>query len=47
VTERLELPTRTCVLSDILKQTSARAQTRIDVGFQSLAGTSRAPVSPR
>jgi ethanolamine ammonia-lyase large subunit len=42
VVERLELPTRTCVLSDILKQTAARARTRIDVGFQSLAGTSRA-----
>lgn len=42
VVERLELPTRTCVLSDILKQTAARARARIDVGFQSLAGTSRA-----
>ena len=42
VVGRLELPTRTCVLSDIIKQTAARAQARIDVGFQSLAGTSRA-----
>ena len=42
VVERLELPTRTCVLSDILKQTAARARARIEVGFQSLAGTSRA-----
>ena len=42
VVERLDLPTRTCVLSDILKQTAARARARIDVGFQSLAGTSRA-----
>jgi len=42
VVERLALPTRTCVLSDIIKQTAARAQTRVDVGFQSLAGTSRA-----
>ena len=42
VTTRLELPTRACVLSDILKQTAARARARIDVGFQSLAGTSRA-----
>jgi ethanolamine ammonia-lyase large subunit len=42
VVERLELPTRYCVLSDIVKQTSARAETRVDVGFQSLAGTSRA-----
>src|ERR1051325_10624284 len=42
VVERLQLPTRYCVLSDILKQTSARALTKVDVGFQSLAGTSRA-----
>src|SRR5689334_14327861 len=42
VVERLELPTRFCVLSDIVKQTTARAQTRVDVGFQSLAGTSKA-----
>jgi ethanolamine ammonia-lyase large subunit len=42
VVVRLELPTRYCVLSDIVKQTSARARTRVDVGFQSLAGTSRA-----
>jgi ethanolamine ammonia-lyase large subunit len=38
----LELPTRYCVLSDIVKQHAARRHTRIDVGFQSLAGTSRA-----
>ncbi|HLF82828.1 MAG TPA: ethanolamine ammonia-lyase subunit EutB [Blastocatellia bacterium] len=42
VVERLELPTRYSVLSDIVKQTSARARTRVDVGFQSLAGTSKA-----
>ncbi|HEX8144574.1 MAG TPA: ethanolamine ammonia-lyase subunit EutB [Pyrinomonadaceae bacterium] len=42
VVERLKLPTRYCVLSDILKQTSARQLTKVDVGFQSLAGTSRA-----
>ena len=42
VVERLELPTRYCVLSDIVKQSSARARSRVDVGFQSLAGTSRA-----
>ena len=41
VVERLELPTRFCVLSDIVKQTTARSQTRVDVGFQSLAGTSK------
>src|SRR6185295_400877 len=42
VVERLQLPTRYCVLSDIVKQTSARERTRVDVGFQSLAGTSAA-----
>ena len=30
------------MLSDIVKQTSARARTQIDAGFQSLAGTSTA-----
>src|SRR5207247_7721771 len=42
VVERLRLPTRYCVLSDIVKQARARARTPVDVGFQSLAGTSRA-----
>src|ERR1043165_978369 len=42
VVERLQLPTRFCVLSDIVKQNTARSQTRVDVGFQSLAGTSKA-----
>lgn len=42
IVERLELPTRTCVLSDLVKQDAARARVRVDVGFQSLAGTSRA-----
>lgn len=42
VAERLRLPTRYCVLSDIVKQTRARERTRVDVGFQSLAGTSKA-----
>ena len=42
VVARLELPTRYCVLSDIVKQTSARARAKVDVGFQSLAGTSKA-----
>ena len=41
VVRRLDLPTRYCVLSDIVKQHAARKHTRIDVGFQSLAGTSR------
>ncbi|MET0649540.1 MAG: ethanolamine ammonia-lyase subunit EutB [Pyrinomonadaceae bacterium] len=42
VVERLRLPTRYCVLSDIVKQSSARERARVDVGFQSLAGTSKA-----
>ena len=42
VVGRLELPTRYCVLSDIVKQHHAQARTRVDVGFQSLAGTSTA-----
>ena len=42
VVERLKLPTRYCVLSDIVKQARARERTRVDVGFQSLAGTSKA-----
>jgi ethanolamine ammonia-lyase large subunit len=41
VIRRLELPTRYCVLSDIVKQRQAQRYTRVDVGFQSLAGTSR------
>jgi ethanolamine ammonia-lyase large subunit len=42
VVERFDLPTRYCVLSDIVKQSSARERARVDVGFQSLAGTSKA-----
>jgi ethanolamine ammonia-lyase large subunit len=41
VVRRLNLPTRYCVLSDIVKQRDAQRHTRVDVGFQSLAGTSR------
>lgn len=41
IVERLELPTRFCVLSDMVKQKSAMAYTKVDVGFQSLAGTSK------
>ena len=41
IVRRLELPTRFCVLSDIVKQHEARRRTRIDVAFQSLAGTSK------
>jgi ethanolamine ammonia-lyase large subunit len=42
VVERLQLPTRYCVLSDLVKQHQAAARGRVDVGFQSLAGTSSA-----
>lgn len=42
VVQRLELPTRYCVLSDLTKQHKALERTAVDVGFQSLAGTSRA-----
>jgi ethanolamine ammonia-lyase large subunit len=42
VVRRLELPTRFCVLSDLVKQHAAQRHTTVDVGFQSLAGTSRA-----
>ncbi|MGH9145788.1 MAG: ethanolamine ammonia-lyase subunit EutB [Vicinamibacterales bacterium] len=42
VVRRLGLPTRYCVLSDMVKQHRAQMHTRIDVAFQSLAGTSRA-----
>lgn len=42
VKERFALPSRYCVLSDIVKQDSARVRTRVDVGFQSLSGTSKA-----
>ena len=42
VVSRLGLPTRYCVLSDIVKQHAARDRTRVDAAFQSLAGTSSA-----
>jgi ethanolamine ammonia-lyase large subunit len=43
IVKRLELPTRWCVLSDIVKLTLAREQgAKTDLGFQSLAGTSKA-----
>jgi ethanolamine ammonia-lyase large subunit len=41
IVKHLKLPTRYCVLSDMVKQSSARRFTHIDVGFQSLAGTSK------
>lgn len=43
VIKRLNLPTRWCVLSDMIKQTLARERgAQVDLGFQSLAGTSSA-----
>lgn len=42
VVRRLELPTRYAVLSDLIRQHRALERTRVDVGFQSLAGTSKA-----
>lgn len=44
IVERLQLPTRYCVLSDMIKQTTVRSMTKVDVGFQSLSGTSKALV---
>ena len=41
IVEGLKLPTRYCVLSDFLKQYQAKRETKIDVGFQSLSGTSK------
>jgi ethanolamine ammonia-lyase large subunit len=41
VVRRLNLPTRYCVLSDIVKQREAQHRAPVDIGFQSLAGTSR------
>ena len=42
IVHRLQLPTRYCVLSDIVKQHAVRTRVEVDVGFQSLAGTSKA-----
>jgi ethanolamine ammonia-lyase large subunit len=42
VKERLALPVRYSVLSDMVKQDRARASAKVDVGFQSLAGTEKA-----
>ena len=41
IVEALRLPTRYCVLSDMPKQLKAMKDTKIDVGFQSLSGTSK------
>lgn len=43
IVKRLRLPTRWCVLSDMIKQTRAKERgAKIDLGFQSIAGTSKA-----
>lgn len=42
IVTRLKLPTRFCVLSDMVKQAQAKEAGNVDVGFQSLAGTSTA-----
>lgn len=43
IVKRLGLSTRTCVLSDIVKLAEARERgAKVDLGFQSLAGTSKA-----
>jgi len=42
IVKQLELPTRYCVLSDMKKQQQAAKFTTVDIGFQSLAGTSTA-----
>lgn len=42
IVTRLGLPTRWCVLSDIVKLAEVARHTKVDVGFQSLAGTSEA-----
>jgi ethanolamine ammonia-lyase large subunit len=42
IVQRLQLPTRFCVLTDIVKQHRARERVAVDVAFQSLAGTSKA-----
>lgn len=42
VIERLNLPTRFCVMTGISAQADARSSAKLDVAFQSLAGTSNA-----
>ena len=41
IVRRLGLPTRYSVLTDLFKQKAASEVTKVDVGFQSLAGTSK------
>lgn len=42
VVERLNLPTRFCLMTGISAQVEARSRVKLDVVFQSLAGTSKA-----
>jgi len=42
IVERLKLPTRFCVMTGIATQADIRSQVKLDVAFQSLAGTSKA-----
>jgi ethanolamine ammonia-lyase large subunit len=41
IVERFKLPTRYSVLTDMFKQKYASEHTKVDVGFQSLSGTSK------
>ncbi|MGH9802312.1 MAG: ethanolamine ammonia-lyase subunit EutB [Blastocatellia bacterium] len=42
IVERLNLPARFCVMTGIATQAEIRSQVKLDVAFQSLAGTSKA-----
>ncbi len=42
ILERLNLPTRFCLMTGISAQAEARARVKMDLAFQSLAGTSKA-----
>ncbi|MEK7834368.1 MAG: ethanolamine ammonia-lyase subunit EutB, partial [Acidobacteriota bacterium] len=42
IVERLNLPVRYCVMTGIAAQADIRSQVKLDVAFQSLAGTSKA-----
>ncbi|MFN0110407.1 MAG: ethanolamine ammonia-lyase subunit EutB [Blastocatellia bacterium] len=42
IVERLNLPARFCVMTGISTQAAIRSQAKLDVAFQSLAGTSKA-----
>ncbi len=42
IVDRMNLPSRFCVMTGITAQANARSQVKLDVAFQSLAGTSKA-----